>query len=154
MNKETTYTALLPQIAALVEGETHETSVLANVAAALHQAFDTFFWTGFYRLSADGLLRLGPFQGPPACYAIAIGKGVCGTAFKEQRTLVVEDVEQFPGHIACSALSRSEIVVPVFTKAGRPIAVLDIDSRQLVAFDDIDKRFLEQVAQLLTDTLY
>ena len=125
MNKETTYTALLPQIAALIKGESNETSVLANVAAALHQAFEPFFWTGFYLLHPDGMLRLGPFQGPPACYAIAIGKGVCGQAFELGRTLVVPDVEQFPGHIACSALSRSEIVVPVFAKSGKPVAVLD-----------------------------
>ena len=154
MNKETTYTALLPQIAALIKGESNETSVLANVAAALHQAFEPFFWTGFYLLHPDGMLRLGPFQGPPACYAIAIGKGVCGQAFEMGRTLVVPDVEQFPGHIACSALSRSEIVVPVFSKAGKAVAVLDIDSKQLAAFDDTDKHYLKQVAQLLTDTLY
>ena len=154
MNKETTYTALLPQIAALIKGESNETSVLANVAAALHQAFEPFFWTGFYLLHPDGMLHLGPFQGPPACYAIAIGKGVCGQAFEMGRTLVVPDVEQFPGHIACSALSRSEIVVPVFAKSGKPVAVLDIDSKQLAAFDDTDKHYLEQVAQLLTDTLY
>ena len=154
MNKETTYTALLPQIAALIKGESNETSVLANVAAALHQAFEPFFWTGFYLLNPDGMLRLGPFQGPPACYAIAIGKGVCGKAFEMGRTLVVPDVEQFPGHIACSALSRSEIVVPVFAKSGNPVAVLDIDSKQLAAFDDTDKHYLEQVAQLLTETLY
>ena len=154
MNKETTYTALLPQIAALIKGESNETSVLANVAAALHQAFDQFFWTGFYLLHPDGTLRLGPFQGPPACYAIAIGKGVCGQAFEMGRTLVVPDVEQFPGHIACSALSRSEIVVPVFSKSGKPVAVLDIDSKQLATFDDTDKHYLEQVAQLLTNTLY
>ena len=121
MNKETTYTALLPQIAALIKGESNETSVLANVAAALHQAFDQFFWTGFYLLHPDGTLRLGPFQGPPACYAIAIGKGVCGQSFELERT---------------------------------PVAVLDIDSKQLATFDDTDKLYLEQVAQLLTDTLY
>lgn len=154
MNKETTYTALLPQIGALIKGESNETSVLANVAAALHQAFEPFFWTGFYLLHPDGMLCLGPFQGPPACYAIAIGKGVCGQAFEMGRTLVVPDVEQFPGHIACSALSRSEIVVPVFAKSSKPVAVLDIDSKQLAAFDDTDKHYLEQVAQLLTDTLY
>lgn len=154
MNKETTYTALLPQIAALINGESNETSVLANVAAALHQAFEPFFWTGFYLLHPDDMLRLGPFQGPPACYAIAIGKGVCGQAFELGRTLVVPDVEQFPGHIACSALSRSEIVVPVFSKSGKPVAVLDIDSKQLATFDDTDKHYLEQVAQLLTNTLY
>ena len=154
MNKETIYTALLPQVAALIKGETNETSVLANVAAALHQTFGQFFWTGFYLLHPDGMLRLGPFQGPPACYAIAIGKGVCGKAFEMGRTLVVPDVEQFPGHIACSALSRSEIVVPVFSKSGKPVAVLDIDSKQLATFDDTDKHYLEQVAQLLTNTLY
>ena len=154
MNKETTYTALLPQIAALIKDESNETSVLANVAAALHQAFDQFFWTGFYLLHPDGMLRLGPFQGPPAFYAIAIGKGVCGQAFELGRTLVVPDVEQFPGHIACSALSRSEIVVPIFSKVGKAVAVLDIDSKQLATFDDTDKHYLEQVAQLLTNTLY
>ena len=154
MNKENTYTQLLPQIAAMIEGETCETSVLANVAAALHQAFDQFFWTGFYMLHPDGMLRLGPFQGPPACYAIAIGKGVCGKAFEAESTLVVPDVEQFPGHIACSALSRSEIVVPIFSKVGKCVGVLDIDITQLGTFDATDKLYLEQVVQQLTRTLY
>ena len=145
MNKENTYTQLLPQIAAMIEGETCETSVLANVAAALHQAFDQFFWTGFYMLHPDGMLRLGPFQGPPACYAIAIGKGVCGKAFEAESTLVVPDVEQFPGHIACSSLSRSEIVVPMYDASHTFRGVLDIDSTRLNDFNEDDKEGLERI---------
>ena len=104
----------LNQLSALIEGESDEVSVLANVAAALHHSSNRFFWTGFYLLKNDRQLHLGPFQGPPACYSIPIGKGVCGTAFAEKRTYIVPDVEAFPGHIVCSSLSRSEIVVPIF----------------------------------------
>ncbi len=146
MNKIETYQTLLPQIESLVAGEMDTIANMANVAAALHEAFG-FWWTGFYRV-VDNELLLGPFQGPIACVHIAYGRGVCGTAWKERRTVVVPDVEEFPGHIACSAESRSEIVVPLF-KGDDVIAVLDIDSRELNTFDDTDARWLEQAVNAL-----
>ena len=150
-DKAGAYALLLKQLAELVRGETNETSVLANVAAAIHQASDRFFWTGFYMQQESGQsLRLGPFQGPPACYAIPVGRGVCGTAFAERRTLVVPDVELFPGHIVCSSLSRSEIVVP----EGEPVGVLDIDSRTPDAFDETDARCLEEAMRLMAAEIY
>ena len=146
MTKEEHYNSLLPQVKALCEGETDLIAKMANIAALLHHEFD-FWWTGFYRVVNNELL-LGPFQGPIACVHIAYGRGVCGTAWKERRTVVVPDVEQFPGHIACSSESRSEIVVPIFNDADI-IAVLDIDSRDLATFDDIDANYLEQIAKLI-----
>ena len=155
MNKKEKYELLLKQIAALIEGEAdNKVGVLANVAAAIHHTFDTFFWTGFYLLNKENTLQLGPFQGTPACYNIPVGKGVCGTAFAERRTLVVPDVEQFAGHIACSSLSRSEIVVPIYNKEGEAVGVLDIDSTQLNAFDDIDAQYLEQTMRILAAEIY
>ena len=155
MNKKETYELLLKQIAALIEGEAdNKVGVLANVAAAIHHTFDTFFWTGFYLLNKENTLQLGPFQGTPACYNIPVGKGVCGTAFADRRTLVVPDVEQFAGHIACSSLSRSEIVVPIYNKEGEAVGVLDIDSTQLNAFDDIDAQYLEQAMRILAAEIY
>ncbi len=145
--KEQRYERLLPQVAALCDGEHDLIVKMANVSALLHHEFN-FWWTGFYRV-VGGELLLGPFQGPLACVHIAYGRGVCGTAWKERRTVVVPDVEQFPGHIACSSESRSEIVVPVF-QADEVIAVLDIDSRHLNTFDAVDARYLERVAALLT----
>ena len=153
MNKQETYEQLLQQIAALIEGETDETSVLANVSAALHEAFAQFFWTGFY-LVREGELRLGPFQGTVACMHIQHGRGVCGTAWAEALTQVVPDVEQFPGHIACSSLSRSEIVVPIMNNAHRVVGVLDIDSKELSTFDDTDRHYLERLCAMLTAVLY
>ena len=153
MNKQETYEQLLQQIAALIEGETDETSVLANVSAALHEAFAQFFWTGFY-LVRQNELRLGPFQGTVACMHIQHGRGVCGTAWAEAVTQVVPDVEQFPGHIACSSLSRSEIVVPIMNNAHRVVGVLDIDSKELAAFDDTDRHYLERLCAMLTAVLY
>lgn len=146
MTKEEHYNSLLPQVKALCEGETDLIAKMANIAALLHHEFD-FWWTGFYRVVNNELL-LGPFQGPIACVHIAYGRGVCGTAWKERRTVVVPDVEEFPGHIACSSESRSEIVVPIFNDADI-IAVLDIDSRDLATFDDIDANYLEQIAKLI-----
>jgi GAF domain-containing protein len=143
MNKVEKYQLLTEQIKALVEGETDGVAVMANVAAAIHETMG-FFWTGFYRVVGDELV-LGPFQGPVACMHIAFGRGVCGTAWQRQETIVVPDVEQFPGHIACSSLSRSEIVVPVFSQAGKVVAVLDIDSRELATFDDTDRQYLETI---------
>ena len=153
MNKQETYEQLLQQIAALIEGETDETSVLANVSAALHEAFAQFFWTGFY-LVREGELRLGPFQGTVACMHIQHGRGVCGTAWAEALTQVVPDVEKFPGHIACSSLSRSEIVVPIMNNAHRVVGVLDIDSKELATFDDTDRHYLERLCAMLTAVLY
>lgn len=141
------YTALFPQVESLLHSETDEVANLANVAAALKETFG-FFWVGFYRVSGDELV-LGPFQGPVACTRIHKGRGVCGTAWQEARTLVVPDVDAFPGHIACSSLSRSEIVVPLTDDAGKVWGVLDVDSNELNAFDEVDARFLEDVGRLL-----
>ncbi len=146
MNKEEKYIALLPQAKSLCEGENDMIAKMANVSALLHYEFG-FWWTGFYRVMNNELL-LGPFQGPLACMHIAYGRGVCGTSWKEHRTLVVPDVEEFPGHIACSSESRSEIVVPIFN-GDEVIAVLDIDSRELSTFDKIDAKYLEQLVKLL-----
>lgn len=145
--KEERYAALLPQLKGLLSGETDEVANLANVAAALKETFG-FFWVGFYRVVGDELV-LGPFQGPVACTRIRKGRGVCGTAWQEARTLVVPDVDAFPGHIACSSLSRSEIVVPLTDGAGEVWGVLDIDSSELHTFDDVDARFLEEACRLL-----
>ncbi|MGL4518123.1 MAG: GAF domain-containing protein [Phocaeicola sp.] len=145
------YQTFIPQLAALIEGEREEVSVLANTAAALREAFG-FFWVGFYLIKNDQLV-LGPFQGSVACYRIRHGKGVCGTAWATGQTQLVPDVEAFPGHIACSALSKSEIVVPILAH-GNVVGVLDIDSDQLNDFDETDRRYLEEVVTLLTQTLY
>ena len=141
------YRLLTAQIRALIEGETDNIAVMANVCAAIHETMG-FFWTGFYRVQGDQLV-LGPFQGPVACMHIGFGRGVCGTAWKQRQTIVVPDVEQFPGHIACSSLSRSEIVVPVFSQTGDVVAVLDIDSKELATFDDVDREYLERIVDLL-----
>ena len=141
--KKEMYATLLPQIKALVEGESNRVANLANVAAALKQTFG-FFWVGFY-LVEDGELVLGPFQGPIACTRIRYGRGVCGTAWKEGKTLVVPDVDKFPGHIACSSASRSEIVVPIYTKEKEVVGVLDIDSDRLAEFDETDREWLERI---------
>ena len=141
------YRLLTAQIRALIEGENDVIAVMANICAAIHETMG-FFWTGFYRIQG-GELILGPFQGPVACMHIGFGRGVCGTAWEQRKTIVVPDVEQFPGHIACSSLSRSEIVVPVFSKNGDVVAVLDIDSKELATFDDIDREYLEGICQLM-----
>lgn len=145
-SKEAKYQELLPQLHSLVSGETDWVANLANTAAALKETFQ-FFWVGFY-LVKDKELVLGPFQGPIACTRIRLGKGVCGTAWKEARTLIVPDVEQFPGHIVCSSLSKSEIVVPLL-RDGAVVGVLDIDSDQLDAFDTTDQRYLEEICTYL-----
>ena len=146
MDKAEKYNAILPQIKAVMDKEADIVANMANMAAMLHETF-SFWWTGFYRVVGEELV-LGPFQGPLACTRIGYGRGVCGTAWKEQRTIVVKDVEQFPGHIACSSASRSEIVVPV-RQEGRTVAVLDIDSDQLATFDETDAQFLEQMVTFL-----
>ena len=144
--KNSLYVQLVEQARALVENEPDEIANMANVAALIHNTFH-FWWTGFYRLVGDDLV-LGPFQGPIACTRIKRGRGVCGAARERRETVVVPDVEQFPGHIACSSASRSEIVVPVFDSEGNVKAVLDIDSEHLATFDDVDARYLEQIAAL------
>ena len=140
------YQLLCEQIKALVDVESDIIANMANISSMIHETFG-FLWTGFYRVVGEELV-LGPFQGPLACSRIKFGKGVCGTAWKEKCTLVVPDVEQFPGHIACSSLSRSEIVVPVWLN-GVVVAVLDIDSRELSTFDDEDCLWLERIVALL-----
>ena len=153
MTKQEQYELLIPQIAGLVEGETDEVSVQANISAILKENLEYFFWIGFYEVR-DNELRLGPFQGSVACYRIPYGKGVCGTAWEEGKTIIVPDVEAFPGHIACSSLSRSEIVVPVFDTMGKCRCVIDVDSVELGSFDDTDKKYLEQIASLMAENLY
>ncbi|MBQ5713432.1 MAG: GAF domain-containing protein [Bacteroidaceae bacterium] len=144
--KQERYEALLPQIKAVIEDENDLIANMANVAAMLHETFG-FWWTGFYRVVGEELV-LGPFQGPMACTRIKKGRGVCGTAWQKEETQVVPDVDKFPGHIACSSLSRSEIVVPV--KQGEDIiAVLDIDSAELNTFDHTDRHFLEEIVSML-----
>ncbi|MCV9388183.1 GAF domain-containing protein [Reichenbachiella ulvae] len=145
-NKEEVYQSLIPQIKALVADESDWIANLANTSAALKEAFG-FLWVGFYIVKEDQLV-LGPFQGPIACTRISKGKGVCGTAWAEAKTQVVVDVDQFPGHIACSSASRSEIVLPVI-KDGQVVAVLDIDSEQLGTFDEIDQKYLEDLLTAL-----
>ena len=147
MEKTEQYRLLERQMAALVEGETDTIAKMANLAAVLHETFG-FWWTGFYRVAQRELV-LGPFQGPVACMHIPYGKGVCGTAWKRNETVVVPDVEEFPGHIACSSASKSEIVVPVHGADGEVTAVLDIDSDRLATFDEIDKDWLERIVTLL-----
>ncbi len=147
--KEEIYQALLPQVEALITGEQDLVANLANIAAALREAFG-FFWVGFYVVQGQELV-LGPFQGPIACTRIAYGRGVCGTAWKEQKTQLVPDVEVFPGHIACSSASKSEIVVPAFHK-GEVFLVLDVDSDKLDDFDAVDQRYLEALMGLLEKT--
>ena len=145
--KEEQYKLLVDQIASLIDGEKDMIAVMSNVAAAIHQTMG-FWWTGFYRV-IDNELVLGPFQGPVACMHIPYGKGVCGTAWLRAETIIVPDVEQFPGHIACSSESKSEIVVPVFGREGKVMAVFDIDSEHLATFDDIDRKYLEEICQLI-----
>ncbi|MEB2783418.1 GAF domain-containing protein [Algoriphagus persicinus] len=140
------YEAILPQIEALITGEPDLYANLANISAALKEAFD-FFWVGFY-LTKENQLVLGPFQGPIACTRISMGKGVCGTAWQEGKTILVPDVDAFPGHIACSSASKSEIVVPVF-KGGLVAMVLDVDSDQLNYFDAVDQEYLEKLMRVL-----
>ena len=143
------YLRLYQDLRLLLEGESDAVARMANTAALIAERMH-FFWTGFYRVSPDGKeLVLGPFQGPAACFRIGFGKGVCGTAWKNRQSVVVPDVEQFPGHIACSAASRSEIVVPVFGKSAEVTAVLDIDSTDIGTFDDVDARWLEKLAALV-----
>lgn len=150
-NKEENYQLLLPQLRALVYGETDFVANCANIAAALRQTFG-FFWVGFYFVKSEEELVLGPFQGDIACTRIKLGKGVCGAAWEQKTTIVVEDVDAFPGHIACSSFSKSEIVVPII-KNGTVYGVLDVDSDRYSDFDELDKIYLEKVALLVTDLI-
>jgi GAF domain-containing protein len=145
-NKAERYATLLPQLTSIVAAETDPIANMANIAACLWETFH-FWWVGFYRVM-EGELVLGPFQGPLACTRIRKGRGVCGTAWAEARTIIVPDVEQFPGHIACSSASRSEIVVPII-RDGVVVGVLDIDSEHLATFDETDALWLERIAKLL-----
>lgn len=146
-SREEKYQSLVPQIQALIAGEDDLIANMANISAALKEVF-SFFWVGFYIVKNEQLV-LGPFQGPIACTRIALGKGVCGTSWKEAKTIIVPDVDQFPGHIACSSASRSEIVVPVL-KNGKVIAVLDVDSEHLNHFDKTDEIYLTKLTSLLS----
>jgi GAF domain-containing protein len=148
LSREETYRELLPQLLAMIEAEKDTIATLANLSAALHEAFG-FHWVGFYVVKDDELV-LGPFQGPIACTRIGHGKGVCGTAWATNTTQLVPDVEAFPGHIACSSLSKSEIVVPVHDEQGSVWAVLDVDSDLADDFSDVDRDALEQLASWLT----
>jgi GAF domain-containing protein len=145
-DKKEQYQSLIPQIEALLYGETDLVANLANISAALKEQFK-WFWVGFYMVKGNELV-LGPFQGPVACTRIAKGKGVCGAAWEQGKTLIVPDVDAFPGHIACSALSRSEIVIPVYYQ-GQVVGVLDVDSEELDQFDQTDTQYLEQIVNLL-----
>ncbi len=142
-SKSEKYEQLIPQILALVKGESNRVAVLATVSAVLHEAFD-FFWTGFYLVEGSELI-VGPFQGLVACLRIQKGKGVCGSAWENEQSIIVPDVNKYPGHIACSALSQSEIVIPLISDSGKVLGVLDIDSTELDAFDDVDRNNLEKL---------
>ena len=146
MSKASKYQEIYKQIESVVSGETDQIANMANMAALLHEAFG-FWWTGFY-IVKGGQLVLGPFQGPVACTRIRFGKGVCGASWERRETIVVPNVHEFPGHIACSSLSQSEIVVPMF-RDNEVYAVLDIDSKDLSTFDEVDKEWLERIVELL-----
>jgi L-methionine (R)-S-oxide reductase len=146
-SKEEQYKHLLPQIKGLLDGETDLIANLANVAAALKEQFN-FFWVGFYLVKEDELV-LGPFQGPVACTRIKKGRGVCGSSWEQAKTLIVPDVEKFPGHIACSSLSKSEIVIPLY-KEGAIVGVLDVDSSSLDSFDKIDHQYLQKIIDFIS----
>lgn len=145
-DKQTQYESLIPQIKALIEGENDLVANLANIAAALKEQF-SWFWVGFYWVKNDELV-LGPFQGPVACTRIRKGRGVCGTSWAEAKTLIVPDVEKFPGHIACSSLSKSEIVVPII-RDGLVLGVLDVDASELDQFDTVDQRYLGMIVEMI-----
>ena len=145
--KKDQYIGLVPQIRGLVTSETNQIANLANIAAALKEQFN-FFWVGFYLIEGEQLV-LGPFQGPVACTRIQYGRGVCGTSWKENKTIIVPNVEEFPGHIACSSLSKSEIVIPIY-QDNSIIGILDVDSDELNAFDEIDAQYLTEIVSLLS----
>ena len=147
MSKSTAYEELLNEVKSFIQDENDKIACMANVAALIHERFG-FWWTGFYRVIGEELV-LGPFQGPVACTRIRKGRGVCGTSWNEARTVIVPNVHEFPGHIACSSLSNSEIVVPVFDECGNITGVLDIDSRDFGTFDETDAEWLEKICRLI-----
>lgn len=147
MSKSTAYEDLLNEVKSFIQDENDKIACMANVAALIHERFG-FWWTGFYRVIGEELV-LGPFQGPVACTRIRKGRGVCGTSWNENRTVIVPNVHEFPGHIACSSLSNSEIVVPVFDECGNVTGVLDIDSRDFGTFDETDAEWLEEICRLI-----
>jgi len=147
--KEETYQRVTKEIRATLEGEMDLIASMATIACLLHHSFDYFFWTGFYRVVAPGKLLVGPYQGTLGCLHISFDRGVCGAAARREATIIVPDVHQFPGHIACDSNSKSEIVVPVFDGQGDLIAVLDVDSAEYDAFDEVDKRYLEEIVAFL-----
>ena len=147
MSKSTAYEELLNEVKSFIQDENDKIACMANVAALIHERFG-FWWTGFYRVIGEELV-LGPFQGPVACTRIRKGRGVCGTSWNKARTVIVPNVHEFPGHIACSSLSNSEIVVPVFDECGNVTGVLDIDSRDFDTFDETDAEWLEKICRLI-----
>ena len=147
--KEETYQRVTKEIRATLEGEMDLIASMATIACLLHHSFDYFFWTGFYRVVAPGKLLVGPYQGTLGCLHISFDRGVCGAAARREATIIVPDVHQFPGHIACDSNSKSEIAVPVFDDQGALIAVLDVDSAEYDAFDEVDKRYLEEIVAFL-----
>jgi len=147
--KSATYERVMQDIQATLEGETDLLAAMVTMVCLLHQAFETFFWTGFYRCVGPDRLLIGPYQGTLGCLHISFDRGVCGACARSGRTVIVPDVHQFPGHIACDPNSRSEIVVPVFDRAGGLMAVLDVDSDQYNTFDEVDRRYLEQIVSWL-----
>ena len=151
ISKKDKYLEVIDHLTLFLSAQDEFISTLANVSAIIKEAFD-FWWVGFYIVKDSNSMYLGPFQGPAACSAISYGKGVCGTAWKERHTLVVPDVHKFPGHIACSSQSLSEIVVPLLSENGNVIGVLDIDSRELNTFDSTDSAYLEELAKLICKT--
>jgi len=146
--KEAIYRRVKGRVDAALEGESDRIAAMATIASLLHEALDTYSWTGFYRVIAPGELLIGPYQGTLACLRIPFERGVCGAAARSKQTVIVPDVQQFPGHIACDPRSRSEIVVPVFDGEGELIAVLDVDSHHAAAFDEVDQRWLEQILKV------
>lgn len=148
-NKQELYDAVIQRVRAFIEGETDLIAVMATVACELHHAFDTFDWTGFYRVVEPGLLKIGPYQGAHGCLTIPFERGVCGAAARLRQTQVVPDVCEFPGYIACSSSSQSEIVVPVIASDGTLLAVLDVDSDRLAAFDEVDRVNLEKISSMV-----
>jgi L-methionine (R)-S-oxide reductase len=148
--KIATYEQVIEAIEATLEGETDLLAAMATVVCLLHHAFDVYFWTGFYRRMGPGRLLIGPYQGTLGCLEITFDRGVCGACARSGQTVVVPDVHQFPGHVACDAVSKSEIVVPVFDRAGHLIAVFDVDSDQYDSFDEVDQRYLERIMALLS----
>jgi len=148
-DKQEAYDLVLTRIGELIADETDMIAVMATVVCELHHAFDYYDWTGFYRVVAPGLLKIGPYQGPHACLTISFDRGICGVAARLRQTQIVPDVRNFPGYIACSASTRSEIVVPVGTLGGTLTAVLDIDSDQVGAFDEVDRAHLETICRIV-----